>query len=135
MIDSERLPQENFRGVVAGTSKPPTPAVPLEHDRPLRATNGRTEPQYKITAFTCEGCPSRLRSKTLQKPTIPVTINILTEPSGRPSGEADVTFASHEDAVRAMSKDKSHMSHRYIELFLNSSGGTSIVGAQGRFRR
>ncbi|KAH1001281.1 hypothetical protein HUJ04_013512 [Dendroctonus ponderosae] len=69
------------------------------------------------------------------RPTIPVTINILTEPSGRPSGEADVTFASHEDAVRAMSKDKSHMSHRYIELFLNSSGGTSIVGAQGRFRR
>ena len=30
-----------------------------------------------------------------------------------------------------MSKDKSHMSHRYIELFLNSSPGPSPVGNSG----
>ncbi|CAG9764928.1 unnamed protein product [Ceutorhynchus assimilis] len=74
------------------------------------------------------------------RPIIPITIHILSEPSGRPSGEADVTFASHEDAIRGMSKDKSNMQHRYIELFLNStpppsgpnSGG---FGGGNRFRR
>lgn len=66
------------------------------------------------------------------RPVIPMTIHILSEPSGRPSGEADVTFATHEDAVRAMSKDKGHMQHRYIELFLNSSGAQISVG---RYRR
>ncbi|XP_050296464.1 heterogeneous nuclear ribonucleoprotein H2-like isoform X2 [Anthonomus grandis grandis] len=68
------------------------------------------------------------------RPVIPMTIHILTEPSGRPSGEADVCFASHEDALKAMSKDKSHMQHRYIELFLNSSGAGMAAGI-GRFRR
>ncbi|XP_044521902.1 heterogeneous nuclear ribonucleoprotein H-like [Gracilinanus agilis] len=40
---------------------------------------------------------------------------------GRVTGEADVEFATHEDAVAAMSKDKVNMQHRYIELFLNST--------------
>ena len=35
----------------------------------------------------------------------------------RPSGEADVRFASDSDARRAMQKDKQNMQHRYIELF------------------
>ncbi|KAF7268050.1 heterogeneous nuclear ribonucleoprotein glorund [Rhynchophorus ferrugineus] len=56
------------------------------------------------------------------RPIVPSSIQLLCEPSGRPSGEADVTFPSHEDAVKAMAKDKSNMQHRYIELFLNSSG-------------
>ena len=29
-------------------------------------------------------------------------------------------FTSHRDATAAMGKDKEHMIHRYIELFLNS---------------
>ncbi|XP_034945143.1 heterogeneous nuclear ribonucleoprotein H2 [Chelonus insularis] len=65
------------------------------------------------------------------RPLIPVNIRIILENNGRASGEADVEFATHEDAVKAMSKDKSHMSHRYIELFLNSSigsGGMSLGG-------
>lgn len=49
-------------------------------------------------------------------------MRLLQDHTGRASGEADVEFASHDDAVRAMSKDKGHMQHRYIELFLNSSG-------------
>ena len=63
------------------------------------------------------------------RPIIPVAIQLLQDNSGRASGEADVEFASHEDAVRAMSKDKGHMQHRYIELFLNSSPGGSGMGS------
>ncbi|CAG4946333.1 unnamed protein product [Colias eurytheme] len=55
------------------------------------------------------------------KPIRPVNITILYDNSGRPSGEADVEFECHDDAMRAMRRDKNNMEHRYIELFLNSS--------------
>ncbi|XP_074048704.1 heterogeneous nuclear ribonucleoprotein H2-like [Macrotis lagotis] len=42
-------------------------------------------------------------------------------PNGKVTGEANVEFATHEDAMAAMSKDKEYMQHRYIELFLNSA--------------
>ncbi|XP_076234436.1 heterogeneous nuclear ribonucleoprotein glorund isoform X2 [Calliopsis andreniformis] len=69
------------------------------------------------------------------RPIEPVNVRIILENGGRPSGEADVEFATHEEAVKAMSKDKSHMSHRYIELFLNSTGGSSgmSLGGIGNF--
>ncbi|XP_046967226.1 heterogeneous nuclear ribonucleoprotein H2-like isoform X1 [Vanessa cardui] len=60
------------------------------------------------------------------KPIRPMNINILYDNSGRPSGEADVEFECHEDAMRAMRRDKNNMDHRYIELFLNSSPGSSF---------
>ncbi|XP_069466701.1 heterogeneous nuclear ribonucleoprotein H3 isoform X1 [Ambystoma mexicanum] len=64
-------------------------------------------------------------------PLNPIRIHIDVGADGRASGEADVEFATHEDAVAAMSKDKSNMQHRYIELFLNStaSAGGPGVGA------
>lgn len=59
------------------------------------------------------------------RPVAPTHVTFTTDHTGRASGEADVEFATHDDAVRAMSKDKQNMNHRYIELFLNSSGGDS----------
>ncbi|XP_067139942.1 heterogeneous nuclear ribonucleoprotein F-like isoform X2 [Centruroides vittatus] len=55
------------------------------------------------------------------RPLNPINIRILYENNGRPSGEADVEFSTHEEAVKAMGKDKANIQHRYIELFLNSS--------------
>lgn len=39
----------------------------------------------------------------------PVSVRLRTDRSGRPSGEADVEFGTHEDAVKAMTKDKANM--------------------------
>ncbi|CAL4095666.1 unnamed protein product, partial [Meganyctiphanes norvegica] len=65
------------------------------------------------------------------RPLNPVNISLGTEPNGRASGKADVEFATHEDAVEAMKKDKTNMQHRYIELFLNSTPGGPSVGRGG----
>ncbi|ERE89240.1 pyruvate kinase isozymes M1/M2-like isoform 1 [Cricetulus griseus] len=46
-------------------------------------------------------------------------VHIEIGPDGRVTGEADVEFATHEEAVAA------NMQHRYIELFLNSTTGAS----------
>lgn len=56
-------------------------------------------------------------------PLSPVSVHIEVGPDGRVTGEADVEFATHEEAVAAMSKDRANMQHRYIELFLNSAAG------------
>ncbi|KAK3886362.1 hypothetical protein Pcinc_009467 [Petrolisthes cinctipes] len=65
------------------------------------------------------------------RPLNPVNINIIMDSSNRPSGEADIEFATHDDAVKAMSKDKANMQHRYIELFLNSTPGGNMGGPGG----
>lgn len=63
-------------------------------------------------------------------PLTPIRVHIDVGADGRATGEADVEFATHEDAVAAMSKDKNNMQHRYIELFLNSTaGGGAGMGA------
>merc|ERR1719445_2333301 len=51
----------------------------------------------------------------------PVDVFIHYNGEGRPSGEADVSFASVSDARRAMQKDKQNMQHRYIELFYSGN--------------
>ncbi|XP_030879611.1 G-rich sequence factor 1 [Leptonychotes weddellii] len=53
-------------------------------------------------------------------PLKPVRITMEYSSNGKATGEADVHFDTHEDAVAAMLKDRSHVHHRYIELFLNS---------------
>lgn len=46
-------------------------------------------------------------------PLNPVRVHIEIGPDGRVTGEADVEFATHEDAVAAMSKDKANMRKLY----------------------
>merc|ERR1711972_453540 len=48
----------------------------------------------------------------------PMKVEIDYSPNGRPSGDALVLFANLQDAKKAMSKNKQHMQHRYVELFL-----------------
>lgn len=42
-------------------------------------------------------------------PLTPIRVHIDIGADGRATGEADVEFVTHEDAVAAMSKDKNHM--------------------------
>jgi len=51
----------------------------------------------------------------------PVDVFIHFNDDGRPSGKADVSFATDSDARRAMQKDKQNMQHRYIELFYQNN--------------
>ncbi|CAG2170342.1 unnamed protein product, partial [Oppiella nova] len=60
-------------------------------------------------------------------PLRPLNVQILIDDLGRPSGEADVAFATHEDSVKAMNKDKAFIQKRYIELFLHSNSDNNSV--------
>jgi RNA recognition motif-containing protein len=62
------------------------------------------------------------------RPFRPVHIQLLFDDSGRAAGEADVDFATHEEATKAMIKDKANMQHRYIELFLHSQPSVMPLG-------
>lgn len=42
-------------------------------------------------------------------------VHITMSKEGRPSGEAYIELESPEDVEKALSKDKQHMGHRYIE--------------------
>lgn len=69
------------------------------------------------------GLPFEVSAKDIVKffsPLVVSKILIKCDPDGRLSGEADVYFSCHEDAVAAMSRDLLHIGERYIELFLNS---------------
>jgi heterogeneous nuclear ribonucleoprotein F/H len=63
-------------------------------------------------------------------PLNPLLVVVGYNDDGRPSGEADVDFATHLDAEQAMKKHKAMMDRRYIELFLNS---TSDAGGYNSF--
>ncbi|KAM4578331.1 G-rich sequence factor 1 [Fundulus diaphanus] len=69
------------------------------------------------------GLPFQVSGEDIAKffsPLAVAKIRVEFGPDGRPSGEADVFFRRHQDAVDAMSRDRMSMGHRYIELFLNS---------------
>ncbi|XP_041048983.1 heterogeneous nuclear ribonucleoprotein H2-like [Carcharodon carcharias] len=92
---------------------------------------GNSDTSYQSTTGHCvhmRGLPFRATENDIYNffsPLNPVRVHIEIGSDRRVTGEADVEFATHEDAVAAMSKDKAHMQHRYVELFLNSTSGGS----------
>lgn len=106
------------------------PSVPTVEPHPRRETRNadplprsQAVPRMPGHYIHMRGLPFHATGRDIVNFFSPVRLKkILIEygPNGRASGEADVFFASHEDALSAMSKDKAHMEERYIELFLNS---------------
>ncbi|XP_064829303.1 heterogeneous nuclear ribonucleoprotein H-like isoform X2 [Oncorhynchus masou masou] len=92
---------------------------------------GDSSSSFQSTTGHCvhmRGLPYRATETDIYNffsPLNPVRVHVEIGPDGRVTGEADVEFATHEDAVTAMSKDKANMQHRYVELFLNSTAGGS----------
>lgn len=61
------------------------------------------------------------------RPAIPLSIDLNAGDKGR----AEVEFRTYEDALLAMTKDKSNMSHRYIELMMDKPIGGGGGGGRG----
>ncbi|CAL8362170.1 unnamed protein product [Lota lota] len=99
---------------------------------------GDTGSNFQSTTGHCvhmRGLPYRASETDIYNffsPLNPVRVHVEVGHDGRVTGEADVEFATHEDAVAAMSKDKANMQHRYVELFLNSTSGGSNGGYGGQ---
>ena len=61
----------------------------------------------------------------------PVKVRINYNNDGRPSGNADVLFATEDDAQKAMSKHKENMQHRYVELYYDGQVMAPAAGGAG----
>ena len=81
---------------------------------PFRVTEQVTPVRLASPEFTCY---RQEIAEWFSSVADPVDVFIHYNNDGRPSGEADVRFASDSEARRAMQKDKQNMQHRYIELF------------------
>ncbi|KAM6931349.1 G-rich sequence factor 1 [Xenentodon cancila] len=93
--------------------------APQNQHRPVTPQNSDVQIHY----IHMRGLPFQVSGEDIVKFFSPLVVSkILIEcgPDGRPSGEADVYFSCHREAVAAMSRDRMNIGHRYIELFLNS---------------
>ncbi|XP_028114279.1 epithelial splicing regulatory protein 1-like isoform X1 [Camellia sinensis] len=59
-------------------------------------------------------------------------IHLISNPEGRPTGEAFVDFASAEASKAAMAKDRKTLGSRYIELFPSSAEELNEAVSRGR---
>uniref|UniRef100_UPI003AAC8F82 G-rich sequence factor 1 n=1 Tax=Centroberyx gerrardi TaxID=166262 RepID=UPI003AAC8F82 len=95
--------------------------VPATQPAPKTASHQSSVPPVHYVHV--RGLPFQVTGQDVVQFFSPLALSkILIEcgPDGTPSGEADVFFTCHQDAVDAMSRDKLHLGERYIELFLNS---------------
>ncbi|XP_056135535.1 G-rich sequence factor 1 [Lampris incognitus] len=104
----------------ANPLSPPNNVVASQPSLETSSLHRASRPLYHVHI---RGLPFKANGHDIVQFFSPLALSkILIEyrPNGKPSGEADVYFRSHQDAVSAMSRDKMHMGERYIELFLNS---------------
>ncbi|XP_019389516.1 PREDICTED: G-rich sequence factor 1 [Crocodylus porosus] len=115
---------------VGKTQRPHTTSESERENEPYREVSEKPEdalecgnPHLLLHFVHLRGLPFQASAQDIINflaPLKPVKITMEYNSSGKATGEADVHFKSHKDAVAAMVKDRSHMQHRYIELFLNS---------------
>ncbi|XP_061751856.1 G-rich sequence factor 1 [Nerophis ophidion] len=101
------------------TKKRVSPLHPL-HTGPVAAPRRSKTSRHYVHL---RGLSFRASGEDIVKFFSPLSVSMIRlelGPNGRPSGEADVYFDCHEDAVAAMSHDRMNIGERYIELFLNS---------------
>uniref|UniRef100_A0A8C2ZW87 G-rich RNA sequence binding factor 1 n=1 Tax=Cyclopterus lumpus TaxID=8103 RepID=A0A8C2ZW87_CYCLU len=106
------------------SSAPPFVGLPSAN-RTASASQNRTGSAHgsALHYIHMRGLPFQVSGEDVVKFFAPLAVSkILMEcgAEGRPSGEADVYFSCHKDALTAMSRDRMYIGERYIELFLNS---------------
>ncbi|XP_077376791.1 G-rich sequence factor 1 [Festucalex cinctus] len=92
---------------------------------PLLAPNKPVPPKHPNLSHHVHlrGLPFHVSGEDIVKFFAPMVVSRICldlGPNGRLNGEADVYFASHQDALAAVSKDRHYIGERYIEVFLNS---------------
>jgi heterogeneous nuclear ribonucleoprotein F/H len=95
--------------------------------------NGNDDDDYNDDYNENDGHLVRMRGLPFQaseneiykffEPLTPLNVIILKGQDRRPTGEGEVDFATHGDALQAMEKHKKYMGKRYVELFLESQPG------------
>lgn len=111
--------QEYYGAGYEGGYPPPPPGTgdqslvaypPIRPSQPARG-GGFGAPKEKHS-IRMRGLPFSAKDKDIMDffaPLVPVRVNIDFDHYGRPSGEAEVQFGSHEDAMSAMQKNNAHM--------------------------
>ena len=83
---------------------------PIRSSHPDRG--GETGNGQSNHAIGMRGLPYSAKEKDIQDfflPQVPTRIHIEYDDFGRPSGEGEVTFSTHEDAVAGMANNNKHM--------------------------
>uniref|UniRef100_A0A3Q1GEI9 G-rich RNA sequence binding factor 1 n=1 Tax=Acanthochromis polyacanthus TaxID=80966 RepID=A0A3Q1GEI9_9TELE len=118
---------EDIQTTLRSKSSPQTQTSSQSANRSTFQTNSRSVSPQSSTVplhyIHMRGLPFQVSGEDIAKFFHPLVVSkILIEcgPNGRPTGEADVYFSCHRDALAAMSRDRMNIGHRYIELFLNS---------------
>ncbi|XP_056125994.1 G-rich sequence factor 1 [Rhinichthys klamathensis goyatoka] len=100
-------------------------STPGAEDTPRKIKTANASPiSATVNLVQMRGLPYEATGEDIVKFFAPIRlVKVLVEYSsnGRPTGEAEAYFQTHQDAVSAMSKDREYLNERYIELFLNSS--------------
>ncbi|XP_072290278.1 G-rich sequence factor 1 [Eucyclogobius newberryi] len=94
-----------------------------QHSSPFTPRRTSRNESQTLHYIHMRGLPFSASGEDIVKFFSPLVVSkVLIEfgPNGRASGEADVYFSGHQEAVEAMTRDKMHIGERYIELFLNS---------------